>query len=635
MDAERFKQLVARLEAESAAAPGAYRARVVALTALGFGILALLFATVGFGLLVLLALVLAIAFSGGAALLLLLKLGKLLILLAFPLWFLVKAGVQALFIRLPAPQGREIARTEAPALFAALDGLRERLHGPPVHHVRIVDEVNAAIVQRPAFGLVGWPRNHLLLGLPLLESLPVPEALAVVAHEYGHLAGAHGRFSAFIYRLRHTWGTVQAYTDHIQGWLGRLVAPLVRWYAPYFNAYTFVLARADEYQADAASAQLVGVDHATHALKRVNIVAPRHEQFMAQTFDRIDHDPAPPPDLMRRWAAAAAEPLPGADAERWLGMALDREGHFTDTHPTLRARLAALATLGTPAEPAQETPPPPQGPSAAQAWLGGMADTLRAEFQARWAEQMAEPWAERHAQTQQLRQRLAALRSQAALASDETLEMLQLQRRLEPEADLREPLAAFNAAQADHPLGLFLEGQVRLDLGERAGLALLDRACVLDPDAIKPACERAHAFLLAQGDKAAAEAYAERWRERDAFESLRARQLEDLDAADTFTAHGLGDAELAAVRSLLQGPALAHVREVYITRRVIPADPATVQLVMGVHLSDWGRWRGKQAEVVQRLSRIEWPVALVLVSLDGRFATWRKKMRQVGGSRVV
>ena len=27
---------------------------------------------------------------------------------------------------------------------------------------------------------------------------------------------------------------------------------MIRWYAPYFNAYTFVLARADEYQADAA-----------------------------------------------------------------------------------------------------------------------------------------------------------------------------------------------------------------------------------------------------------------------------------------------------------------------------------------------------------------------------------------------
>ena len=103
MDVDRFKQLVSRLETESASAPGAYRAKVAALALLGFGILALLFASVGFGLVVLAGIALALLFSGGGALILLLKLGKLLFLLAIPLWYLVKSGVQALFIRLPAP----------------------------------------------------------------------------------------------------------------------------------------------------------------------------------------------------------------------------------------------------------------------------------------------------------------------------------------------------------------------------------------------------------------------------------------------------------------------------------------------------------------------------------------------------
>jgi len=317
MDVDRFKKLVARLEEESAADPRLYRLKVAALTLLGFGILALLIGAVGFGLVLILGLCVAVAASGGGALLLLLKFGKLVFLLVIPLWFLVKSAVKALFIRLPAPQGREITRLEAPALFAALDRMRHQMNGPRFHHVLVVDDVNAAVVQRPAFGLVGWPRNYLLLGLPLLEAMPPEEALAVVAHEYGHLAGSHGHFSAFIYRLRHTWATVQDYTDHIQGWLGRLVAPLVRWYAPYFNAYTFVLARADEYHADAASAELVGTAHAAHALKRVNLVAPLHQRFMQKTFDRIDHEAQPPQDLMHRWAAQATQAT--ADAERVAG----------------------------------------------------------------------------------------------------------------------------------------------------------------------------------------------------------------------------------------------------------------------------------------------------------------------------
>ena len=60
------------------------------------------------------------------------------------------------------------------------------------------------------------------------------------------------------------------------GWVGAGARKALGWYVPYFNAYTFVLARANEYQADRASADLVGADVAAHALKRVNLAGPRH-----------------------------------------------------------------------------------------------------------------------------------------------------------------------------------------------------------------------------------------------------------------------------------------------------------------------------------------------------------------------
>jgi Zn-dependent protease with chaperone function len=338
MEMERFNQMVASLEQESAAAPQRYRVKVALLAVLGFGILLLVLASVGFGLVALAGIAGGLLYMGGAAaLLVLLKLGKLLFLLAIPLWYTLKSAVQALFIRLPAPQSREITAAEAPALFAALDDMRRKMDGPRFHHVLLVDDVNAAVVQRPAFGLVGWPRNYLLLGLPLLECVSPDEAAAIVAHEYGHLAGSHGHFSAFIYRLRHTWSTVQAYMEHLEGWLAKLVSPLVRWYAPYFNAYTFVLARADEYHADAASAQLVGHVSAAHALKRVNLIAPRYQEFLQTAYARVHDEAAPPADLMQAWATLVQGESEEAARTRWLAEALDREGHYLDTHPTLRA----------------------------------------------------------------------------------------------------------------------------------------------------------------------------------------------------------------------------------------------------------------------------------------------------------
>ena len=631
MEIDDFKRLVTRLEHESAKAPGAYRTRVAALALLGFGILALLLCAMGLGLVAVIGIAIAIAVSGGKAALLLLKLGKLAVLLVVPVWYLMKATVKALFVRVPAPQGREITRAQAPALFAAIDDMRRRMRGPRFHHVLVDDDVNAGVVQRPVFGLFGWPRNYLVLGLPLLEALPADEALSVVAHEYGHLAGAHGRFSAYIYRLRHTWGTVQAHIDSVEGWIGKLVAPMIRWYAPYFNAYTFVLARADEYQADAASAELVGPRHAAHALMRINIVAPRHQRFMSQTYDRIAHDAVPPADVMQRWAEEAGRAPGEDDATGWLRDALDREGHFTDTHPTLRKRLDALRH----AAPDDVLPPPPlSGPSAAQAWLGPLAPTLRDAFQREWASRVEDAWKTRHEQAREQRERLAELRALPERDTDQTLEMLRLALRLEPEVDQRDALAAFNAAHPDHATGLYVEACERLDRKDAGGLPLLEAVMRIDADATKPACERAHAFELARGDKAAAEAWAARWRERDAHETLREKQASVISPAHALAPHGLDADVLAQVRAQLTPARLKHVEAVYLARRVIPADPSMVLLVMGVHLTWWGRWRKLQGEVVQRVAAGEFPVSLTVVSLGGTYKAFEPKFRALADARL-
>jgi len=517
MDMERFNGMVRRLEQESAVAPGQYRAKVAMLALLGFVILGLVLATLGAGLVALAGIAAAMVYSGGALLLLLLaKLGKLLFLLAVPLWFTLRSALQALFVRFPPPAGRELARAEAPALFDALDAMRRKMHGPRFHHVLVVNEVNAAVVQRPAFGLVGFPRNYLLLGLPLLECLGPDEAMAIVAHEYGHLAGSHGRFSAFIYRLRHTWSTVQAHMDHFEGWSAKLARPLVRWYAPYFNAYTYVLARADEYRADAASAELVGAASAAHALKRVNLVAPRYEQYMDTALARIGDDAAPPANLLHAWVEHARTPCVEATLQGWLDAALDRQGHFADTHPTLRARLTALAASAQDEAGLQALPPAVDGDTAAQAWFGCSAAALRTELQAQWAREVAEPWAQRYAEIQDERGRLRELRGLAKRDVDQELDMLRLTMRQEPDTDVRAPLAAFNAANGEHALGLYLEGSARLARGDREGLALLDRAMRADPDATEAACERAYAWLVERGENALADTYAERWRERQA-----------------------------------------------------------------------------------------------------------------------
>src|SRR5256885_4323887 len=71
--------------------------------------------------------------------------------------------LQALLIRIPPPKGVPVKRSEAPALFNLLDQLRAELRSVPFHEVLLVPEHNAAVVQVPRLGVLGWSRNYLLL----------------------------------------------------------------------------------------------------------------------------------------------------------------------------------------------------------------------------------------------------------------------------------------------------------------------------------------------------------------------------------------------------------------------------------------------------------------------------------------
>ncbi len=138
----------------------------------------------------------------------------------------------------PAGRNRRALRItaiDAPALFEALERIRKKIKGPAIHEVRLDSEFNASIHQHPRFGLFGGAVNHLTIGLPLLMAMDRPRFLAVLAHEYGHLRGDHGRFAAWIYRTRLSWAKLD---DGLRGDDGPVAAAtqaFLRWYFPRFS----------------------------------------------------------------------------------------------------------------------------------------------------------------------------------------------------------------------------------------------------------------------------------------------------------------------------------------------------------------------------------------------------------------
>src|SRR5690606_28024479 len=167
---------------------------------------------------------------------------------------------RALWSRQRPPEGLRVRRGDAPELFKLIEKVRKRCGAPRPDVVLIDGELNAAIVQQPRLGLLGWHRNYLILGLPLLMGLDVKQVAAVIGHEFGHLRGAHGKLGAWVYRTRLRWwklaeARARSRVDASVADAG--LALFFRHFFPRFNARAFVLSRQQEYEADRTAHKVV------------------------------------------------------------------------------------------------------------------------------------------------------------------------------------------------------------------------------------------------------------------------------------------------------------------------------------------------------------------------------------------
>lgn len=609
--AAAYAALVERLERQSREAPGLYKLKLALLACFGFAVLggsALLALGLSAGLVIGLALI---------SPLLLLKLIKIIwIPIAFG-WFLLKA----LWVRFSPPEGYRLARGEAPALVAEVERLRRATGAPKLEGILIDSNLNAAAASVPrASGLFGH-KHYLVLGLPLMQLLSREQLLAVIAHEFGHFGGGHSRFSGWIYRVRVSWYRVLGALGESGSSLSKVYTRFFNWYAPYFNAYSFSLSRANEYQADAAAARVVGAPIAAEALVRVHLGSERLERGFWPQLRVSNQSLATPPARLYQDMGAHLR-RPAADDAVWLSEALSMNAGFDDTHPTLAQRLAALGVEpGSVAEPEV---------CAADALLGPLAAQLEARFSEAWRSDVEHAWEANHRQHAEGAARLAELEAMTVRDAAQTCEYARLVEDLQPEVDAAPLYALAVDAAPDDPYSHYRLGVLLLLRDDADGVHHVRTAMQLDSDAIEPGAAVLARYYHSIGDEQAlrsTEAELEalyRARQRSARERGR------VTTSDVYLPHGLSPEQIDAFRQQLG--ALRSVGKAWLVRKHVSDDPnAPPHFVVLIS------WRGlifSQGGALQRVvDGLDLPGSLIVITAPNqRRIAWR--VRKAAGGPI-
>jgi hypothetical protein len=508
-----------------------------------------------------------------------------------------------------------------------IEELRRKLRSPRFHHVLVTDDFNAAVVQDPRLGIFGWYRNYLLIGLPLVKALTVEQFKAVLAHEFGHLANGHGAMSNWIYRQRLRWSRLMEVLEGVESRGIVLFRPFLRWYSPYFNAYSYPLARANEFEADATSARLVSPGAAAQALTAVNVVGSYlHERYWPRIHRQADVLPQPSFAPYSSMGKLAADMEPDA-IHKWLKQALARKTTLDDTHPALTERLGALNEKPSLAL--------PEAGAAADRLLGAALERITQAFDERWKDRILPSWQERHQEVQEGRRRLAELEAMQELSVQEEFDRARLTESCGGDADKAlERFRALHARVPEDPVVQFNLGARLLERDDPGGFALLESAMAHDETEIRRCCEALRDYCWRQGRKDEAHEWHRRLCERADLEQAAAKERDEVRLKDKLERHDLDAEALARMQAELKS--VPGLRKAYFVKKRVEHMPERRCYVLGFTVRGWLNRKRRTAEVLERIHQaVTWPGETLIISVEGENYRFGRKLRWIRGSRIL
>lgn len=636
MTNEKFDEMVKRLEILAKAAPGKYRFRVALLALLGYAYIMLVVSV----LVGLFAGIIWLSWQHGRFNFWVWKFGWVLIALA---WVVLRS----LWVKQTPPEGFELTRDDAPRLFELIEELTGALDAPRIHHVLMLDFFNAAVVQVPRFGFFGGYRNYLLLGLPDMQAATPAQFRATLAHELGHLSGNHGRFTGWIYRLRQTWGQLLMRLEREQRWGSFFFTAFFNWYAPYFQAYSFVLARTHEYEADEAAARLTGAQNVAEMLIDTRLKGSYlEENYWPEVYRHAEVEPRPVAGVYANLPRALSQPLPPDMVARQLNLALSERTISDDTHPALADRLRALGYPtqngggnGDDAEWAKGYQPATVEQSAADFYLGQHAGTIVSQFDRAWQQGVAEQWSERHNYVLRSQKTLAALEEKSRsgdLLFDEAWTRASLATELKTPEEAIPLLRDVLSLRPDHAAANFLIGQLLLRQNDPAGVAHLEQAAARDPEMRIPACQILFAHFTAAGQPQEAERYRDQARKYLAKLEEAQPERTTINSADELIPHQATPAEVERLRDQLRP--FSQIETAYLAQKKLEKFPERPLYVLGIVTTarwyQFNRTESNQKLISEIVSRVEFMGETLIVVLEEDYKKLLKGFRQLEGAQV-
>ncbi len=542
------------------------------------------------------------------------------------------AYIRALWVSIPPPEGVKLERGDYPELFNLVDQLSQKLN-IKVDYVMADDAFNAMVVQRPRLGFFGWYENYVVLGLPLMQSLPPEQFKSVLAHEFGHISGNHGKSNSFIYNQRvRLVQLLVAMHQHSQIAMAML-SRFYDWYYPRFSASSLVIVREHEKQADRQAAEITSNECCGEALALTEVKGAQFERIMTDMTDKIRELEAPP-DLIY---FEVGEKLSGApeDKEKALeGLAhsLSKPTGHEDTHPALAERLRVV-NFPEPrmvAEALYDSLPLAfeKGQSSAEVYFGRKLPSLVQHFSDGWTNAVKVDWKNLHVQMVEAEAQLIELTEKSQSQELTLEEMIKMASLSAGKNGMEIAIPLYENVLAKDPKNLecrFVVGAYWLDKKDERGVEML-RSLVSEKNTQFSlyACSVLREHFEKKGMKNELKSLDKIWYDQQIVLSMAGAERQGIERGDLIGPHNLSEATVRNIVEHLQKE--KGIKEVYLYCKLmqhLPEQKFYILAVVPKANMGFGLDSSNREVEVRLHQEIKLPDAYLIKVIDSSFS-WMK-----------
>jgi Zn-dependent protease with chaperone function len=566
MTVQEFETLVNKLEKQTSANPKLYRFKVIMLTGLGFGYVALFLSLFLFLMAISVAMIADGNFTFGNV--------KLLLLTGTLSFFIIKA----LIVKMEMPEGYYLQREEAPKLFETIESLRHKMNTPHIDEIVLDSEFNASVAQISAYGMFGKKRNVLVIGIPLLTALSQQQFTAVLAHELAHISNSDTALGARIYRLRMSWGRLLHSLEENEQFGTFIFKKFFQWFYPRFDAYTFAMARQEEYEADRSAAAVTSPQAMGGALAVTSVAAPYfYQDFYSELFEecaKTNSVPQPYSNFSQKFQS-----LSDKKASQYFDEQLAEESYMTDTHPCLKDRLSALGVAAELSERQQES---------ALDYFFAYPGRVISDFNNMWVDYNQDTWKEEIENFNESKQRFEELSNKQVSNLEELLEKAYLTAEfnsLEAAIPFYEEIADKYSQDQRTAGALLTLGEHYLESKDTAGkgIQLINLAASYDWELRLPALDLLCGYYYETEESDLFEQTREELEKWEEIVEASDEECDFIQPTDHFTTHDKERKEiLAGLNQLAQ---YREITKAYLVRKQITSIPERKQYVIGLDLA--------------------------------------------------